>query len=201
LSKARPSPAPRRRIESRPAIEARRHLPQADIAPAPASSSKTPATQHQESLDAIRDSGSTLIYVLHTGKRSNGRTEDDGAEMTHLDLSELLRPTLVTELSQSMTRARVQQCRYFADADRVLILHNDPDPMRWRAAGCAISSAAPRRRRSSGRCRGDAPKPADGEHARHRVGRSPSSFAASIGLPRSTSSRTISAAFSIAPTW
>ena len=54
----------------------------------------------------------------------------DGTELTHLDLSELLRPTLVTELSRSMTRARVQQYqRYFADADRVLILlHNDPDP-------------------------------------------------------------------------
>ena len=50
--------------------------------------------------------------------------------MTHLDLPELIRPTLVTELSRSMTRARVQQYqRYFADADRVLILlHNDPDP-------------------------------------------------------------------------
>lgn len=85
-------------------------------------------------VDAVRDAGGTLIYVLHTGKRAaNGRAEgqrDEGAEVTHLDLSELLRPTLVTELSRSMTRARVQQYqRYFADADRVLILlHNDPDP-------------------------------------------------------------------------
>ena len=82
-------------------------------------------------LDAIRDAGGTLIYVLRTGKRSaNGKSEGDNAEVTHLDLSELLRPTLVTELSRSMTRGRVQQYqRYFADADRVLILlHNDPDP-------------------------------------------------------------------------
>jgi hypothetical protein len=45
-------------------------------------------------------------------------------------MSELVRSALVTELSRSMTRARVQQYqRYFADADRVLILlHNDPDP-------------------------------------------------------------------------
>ena len=81
-------------------------------------------------LDAIRDAGGTLIYVLHTGKRgANVRMDGDG-EITHLDLAELLRPTLVTELSRSMTRARVQQYqRYFADADRVLILlHNDPDP-------------------------------------------------------------------------
>jgi nanoRNase/pAp phosphatase (c-di-AMP/oligoRNAs hydrolase) len=82
-------------------------------------------------VDAIRDAGGTLIYALHTGKRgATARTEADGPELTHLDISELLRPTLVTELSRSMTRARVQQYqRYFADADRVLILlHNDPDP-------------------------------------------------------------------------
>jgi nanoRNase/pAp phosphatase (c-di-AMP/oligoRNAs hydrolase) len=85
-------------------------------------------------LDAVRDSGGTLVYVLHTGKRAaNGRSDGQRTELsevTHMDLSELLRPTLVTELSRSMTRARVQQYqRYFADADRVLILlHNDPDP-------------------------------------------------------------------------
>jgi nanoRNase/pAp phosphatase (c-di-AMP/oligoRNAs hydrolase) len=84
----------------------------------------------KKTVDAIRDAGGTLIYVLHTGKRgANGRAED-GPETTHLDLPELLRPTLVTELSRSMTRARVQQYqRYFNDAGRVLILlHNDPDP-------------------------------------------------------------------------
>jgi nanoRNase/pAp phosphatase (c-di-AMP/oligoRNAs hydrolase) len=84
----------------------------------------------KKTLDAIRDAGGTLIYVLHTGKRgANGRAEDN-PETTHLDLPELLRPTLVTELSRSMTRARVQQYqRYFNDAGRVLILlHNDPDP-------------------------------------------------------------------------
>ncbi len=82
-------------------------------------------------LDAIRDAGGTLIYVLRTGKRgANSKSDEDVEEVTHLDLSELLRPSLVTELSRSMTRARVQQYqRYFADADRVLILlHNDPDP-------------------------------------------------------------------------
>ncbi len=81
-------------------------------------------------IDAVRDAGGTLVYVLHTGKRgANVRMDGDG-EVTHLSIAELLRPTLVTELSRSMTRARVQQYqRYFADADRVLILlHNDPDP-------------------------------------------------------------------------
>jgi nanoRNase/pAp phosphatase (c-di-AMP/oligoRNAs hydrolase) len=82
-------------------------------------------------LSAIRDAGGTLIYVLHT---RNGRNADalraSDTDVTHMDLAELIRPTLVTELSRSMTRARVQQYqRYFADADRVLILlHNDPDP-------------------------------------------------------------------------
>jgi nanoRNase/pAp phosphatase (c-di-AMP/oligoRNAs hydrolase) len=84
-------------------------------------------------VSAVRDAGGTLIYLLHTGAR-NGRTAEAArtavTDVTHLELAELIRPTLVTELSRSMTRARVQQYqRYFADADRVLILlHNDPDP-------------------------------------------------------------------------
>jgi nanoRNase/pAp phosphatase (c-di-AMP/oligoRNAs hydrolase) len=85
-------------------------------------------------LIAIRDAGGTLTYVVHTGQAVRAHNSDalkaefpDAADM---DLAELIRPTLVTELSRSMTRARVQQYqRYFADADRVLILlHNDPDP-------------------------------------------------------------------------
>jgi nanoRNase/pAp phosphatase (c-di-AMP/oligoRNAs hydrolase) len=84
-------------------------------------------------LNAIRDAGGTLTYVLHTGPRNARAADELRAEFTDLadiELAELIRPTLVTELSRSMTRARVQQYqRYFADADRVLILlHNDPDP-------------------------------------------------------------------------
>jgi nanoRNase/pAp phosphatase (c-di-AMP/oligoRNAs hydrolase) len=84
-------------------------------------------------VSAVRDAGGTLIYVLHTGPRTARTSQVDRealADLTHMDLAELIRPTLVTELSRSMTRARVQQYqRYFADADRVLILlHNDPDP-------------------------------------------------------------------------
>jgi nanoRNase/pAp phosphatase (c-di-AMP/oligoRNAs hydrolase) len=84
----------------------------------------------RKTLEAIRDAGGTLIYVLHTGKRPANVKMDGDGDITHLSVAELLRPTLVTELSRSMTRARVQQYqRYFADADRVLILlHNDPDP-------------------------------------------------------------------------
>ena len=49
---------------------------------------------------------------------------------SYLTLAELFGGPLVTQISRSLTRARVQQYqRYFADADRVLILlHNDPDP-------------------------------------------------------------------------
>ncbi len=84
-------------------------------------------------VSAIRDGGGTLIYLLHTSTRNGKAAEGSRAtlpDVTHMDLAELIRPTLVTELSRSMTRARVQQYqRYFADADRVLILlHNDPDP-------------------------------------------------------------------------
>ena len=87
----------------------------------------------KKTISAIRDAGGTLIYVLHTGTRNGkGADTERGAlpDVTHLDLAELVRPTLVTELSRSLTRARVLQYqRYFADADRVLILlHNDPDP-------------------------------------------------------------------------
>jgi nanoRNase/pAp phosphatase (c-di-AMP/oligoRNAs hydrolase) len=84
-------------------------------------------------VSAVRDAGGTLIYVLHTGPRNTRMSEtarEALTDVTHMDIGELIRPTLVTELSRSMTRARVQQYqRYFADADRVLILlHNDPDP-------------------------------------------------------------------------
>jgi nanoRNase/pAp phosphatase (c-di-AMP/oligoRNAs hydrolase) len=85
-------------------------------------------------LSAVRDAGGTLIYVLRTGGTTSAKHADalkaEFPDVTDLELSEVIRPTLVTELSRSMTRARVQQDqRYFADADRVLILlHNDPDP-------------------------------------------------------------------------
>jgi nanoRNase/pAp phosphatase (c-di-AMP/oligoRNAs hydrolase) len=82
-------------------------------------------------LSAIRDAGGTLVYVLHTTpSKASEAARAEFPDITHLELPELIRPTLVTELSRSMTRARVQQYqRYFQDADKVLILlHNDPDP-------------------------------------------------------------------------
>jgi nanoRNase/pAp phosphatase (c-di-AMP/oligoRNAs hydrolase) len=85
-------------------------------------------------LEAIRDAGGTLVYVLGVGATATARRADelrDGfPDVAYLVMSELFGGPLLTEFSRSLTRARVQQYqRYFTDADRVLILlHNDPDP-------------------------------------------------------------------------
>jgi len=85
-------------------------------------------------LEAIRDAGGTLVYVLGVGTATNTkRAEDlhaDFPDVSYLSMSELFGGPLLTEFSRSLTKARVQQYqRYFSDADRVLILlHNDPDP-------------------------------------------------------------------------
>jgi nanoRNase/pAp phosphatase (c-di-AMP/oligoRNAs hydrolase) len=83
---------------------------------------------------ALQDAGATLLYVLKTPnlpQRSwNDELRLEFPEVTELDFAELLSGPLLTQLSRSTTRAKVQQYqRYFTDADRVLILlHNDPDP-------------------------------------------------------------------------
>ncbi len=85
-------------------------------------------------LEAVRDAGGTLVYVLGIGAEATSkRGEEFRAEfpdVAYLSMSELFGGPLLTEFSRSLTRARVQQYqRYFSDADRVLImLHNDPDP-------------------------------------------------------------------------
>jgi nanoRNase/pAp phosphatase (c-di-AMP/oligoRNAs hydrolase) len=85
-------------------------------------------------LEAIRDAGGTLIYVLGVGTGHHGKREEQVKahfpEISYLGMAELFGGPLLTEFSRSLTRARVQQYqRYFTDADRVLILlHNDPDP-------------------------------------------------------------------------
>jgi nanoRNase/pAp phosphatase (c-di-AMP/oligoRNAs hydrolase) len=85
-------------------------------------------------LEAARDAGGTLIYLLGIGTSGTSkRTEELHSEfpdVAYLAMSELFGNPLVTEVSRSLTRARVQQYqRYLSDADRVLImLHNDPDP-------------------------------------------------------------------------
>jgi nanoRNase/pAp phosphatase (c-di-AMP/oligoRNAs hydrolase) len=85
-------------------------------------------------LEAVRDAGGTLIYILGVGAGSSQERADsykeESPDVAYLSMSELFGGPLLTEFSRSLTRARVQQYqRYFADADRVLImLHNDPDP-------------------------------------------------------------------------
>ena len=85
-------------------------------------------------LEAVRDAGGTLIYILGVGAGSSQERGDGYREefpdVAYLSMSELFGGPLLTEFSRSLTRARVQQYqRYFADADRVLImLHNEPDP-------------------------------------------------------------------------
>jgi len=92
--------------------------------------------RHQ--LQAVRDAGATLVYVLAEPRAEDGkafaRREEQlrhaFPELGFLSMAELIGGPLVTEVSRSVTRARVQQYqRFFNDADRVLILlHNDPDP-------------------------------------------------------------------------
>ena len=85
-------------------------------------------------LEAVRDAGGTLTYVLGVGAAATAKRQEEFHEefpdVSYLSMSELFGGPLVTEFSRSLTRARVQQYqRYFADADRILILlHNDPDP-------------------------------------------------------------------------
>ncbi len=85
-------------------------------------------------LEAVRDAGGTLTYVLGIGTAATSKRADEFhtefPDVAYLSMSALFGGPLLTEFSRSLTRARVQQYqRYFSDADRVLImLHNDPDP-------------------------------------------------------------------------
>src|SRR5262245_61197915 len=85
-------------------------------------------------LEAVRDAGGTLVYILGVGAGSSSERanayREEFPDVAYLAMSELFGGPLLTEFSRSLTRARVQQYqRYFSDADRVLImLHNDPDP-------------------------------------------------------------------------
>src|SRR5580765_5477887 len=85
-------------------------------------------------VEAVRDAGGTLIYILGIGAEANAHRaheiHEEYPDATYLAMAELFGGPLVTEFARSLTRARVQQYqRYLSDADRVLImLHNDPDP-------------------------------------------------------------------------
>src|SRR5919106_2689039 len=100
----------------------------------------------KKNLEAVRDAGGTLVYVLGIGTAdSDNRAQELRAEfpdVAYLSMSELFGGPLMTEFSRSLTRARVQQYqRYFSDAERVLImLHNEPDPDAM-ASGLALRNA------------------------------------------------------------
>ena len=102
-------------------------------------------------LRSLRDAGATLVYTLAVGRRGSAKRDDDWREefpeVTALSLGDLLQGSLLSALGRSLTRARVQQYqRYFADADRVLILlHNDPDPDAM-ASGLALRNLLHRTR-------------------------------------------------------
>jgi len=104
-------------------------------------------------IEAIRDAGGTLIYVLGVGI-SDFRTREEELksqfpELNYLALSELFGGPLLTEFSRSLTRLRVQQYqRFFSDADRILILlHNEPDPDAL-ASGLALRNVLRRTRQT-----------------------------------------------------
>src|SRR3989442_13783245 len=102
-------------------------------------------------LDAVRDAGGTLVYVLGIGTAATARRAEElraeFPEVAYLSMSELFGGPLLTEFARSLTRARVQQYqRYFSDAERVLImLHNDPDPDAM-ASGLALRNILRRTR-------------------------------------------------------
>src|ERR1700730_14422202 len=106
-------------------------------------------------LEAVRDDGGPVVYVLGVGTASTGkRAEEFHAEfpdVAYLSMSELFGGPLLTEFSRSLTRARVQQYqRYFSDADRVLImLHHDPDPDAM-ASGLALRNVLRRTKTTAG---------------------------------------------------
>lgn len=105
-------------------------------------------------LEAVRDAGGTLVYLLGIGAAATTkRTEEFHSEfpdVAYLAMSELFGNPLVTEVSRSLTRARVQQYqRYLSDADRVLImLHNDPDPDAM-ASGLALRNVLRRTKQTA----------------------------------------------------
>jgi nanoRNase/pAp phosphatase (c-di-AMP/oligoRNAs hydrolase) len=105
-------------------------------------------------LEAIRDAGGTLVYVLAVGV-ADFRTREEELkaqfpELNYMALSELFGGPLLTEFSRSLTRLKVQQYqRFFSDADRVLImLHNDPDPDAM-ASGLALRNVLRRTKQTA----------------------------------------------------
>ena len=64
-------------------------------------------------LEAVRDAGGTLVYVLGIGTASPAKREEEFhaefPDVAYLSMAELFGGPLLTEFSRSLTRARVQQ--------------------------------------------------------------------------------------------
>src|SRR5436853_7448076 len=64
-------------------------------------------------LEAVRDAGGDLIYVLGIGAEATARRFEelhaDFPDVSYLSMSELFGGPLMTEFARSLTRARVQQ--------------------------------------------------------------------------------------------
>src|SRR5687767_6649981 len=105
-------------------------------------------------LEAIRDAGGTLVYVLAVGISDFRKREEElksqFPELYYLALSELFGGPLLTEFSRSLTRLKVHQYqRFLSDAERVLILlHSDPDPDAL-ASGLALRNVLRRNKQTA----------------------------------------------------
>jgi nanoRNase/pAp phosphatase (c-di-AMP/oligoRNAs hydrolase) len=105
-------------------------------------------------LEAIRDAGASLVYVVGVGVTEPHKHEEElreyFPEVNYLSIAELFGAPLLIEFSRSLTRLKVQQYqRFFSDADRVLILlHNDPDPDAM-ASGLALRNVLRRTKKSA----------------------------------------------------
>jgi len=108
----------------------------------------------RKTLEAIRDAGATLVYVIGVGCGDAHKHEDElrefFSEVNYLPIAELFGQPLLIEFSRSLTRLKVQQYqRFFSDADRVLILlHNDPDPDAM-ASGLALRNVMRRTKQTA----------------------------------------------------
>src|SRR6187431_1951196 len=105
-------------------------------------------------LEAIRDAGAALVYVIGIGRGDAHKHEEElrtiFPEVNYLPIAELFGQPLLIEFSRSLTRLKVQQYqRFFNDADRVLILlHNDPDPDAM-ASGLALRNVLRRTKQTA----------------------------------------------------
>jgi len=108
----------------------------------------------RKTLEAIRDAGAALVYVVGIGCGDAHKHEEElrvfFPEVNFLPVAELFGQPLLIEFSRSLTRLKVQQYqRFFSDADRVLILlHNDPDPDAM-ASGLALRNVLRRTKQTA----------------------------------------------------